>query len=128
MKFRLKKIDDGELKFDICDIEILIKLQEIDFSLICVREMIFEKLDEGQLYYIFKDKIFYRVFFCEVGNDIFQIVFFYKYRLLVFEMVYDIFMLGYMGVKKIRNRILQYFFWFGIFLDILKYCRFCLEC
>nr|XP_034310523.1 uncharacterized protein LOC117684040 isoform X3 [Crassostrea gigas] len=127
-KPRPKKTDDGELKFDICDTETLIKLQETDPSLTRVREMTFEKPDEGQSYYTLKDKILYRVFPREVGNDIFQIVLPHKYRSLALEMAHDIPMSGHMGVKKTRNRILQHFFWPGIFSDTSKYCRSCPEC
>lgn len=116
-KPRPKKTDDGELKFDICDTETLIKLQETDPSLTRVREMTFEKPDEGQSYYTLKDKILYRVFPREVGNDIFQIVLPHKYRSLALEMAHDIPMSGHMGVKKTRNRILQHFFRPGIFSD-----------
>ncbi|XP_052713999.1 uncharacterized protein LOC128187632 [Crassostrea angulata] len=127
-KPRPKKTDDGELKFDICDTETLIKLQETDPSLTRVREMTFEKPDEGQSYYTLKDKILYRVFPREVGNDIFQFVLPHKYRSLALEMAHDIPMSGHMGVKKTRNRILQHFFWPGIFSDTSKYCRSCPEC
>lgn len=43
-------------------------------------------------------------------------------------MAHDIPMSGHMGVKKTRNRILQHFFWPGIFSDTSKYCRSCPEC
>lgn len=120
--------DDGEPKFDICDTETLIKLQETDPSLTRVRKMALEEPDDGQSYYTLKNKILYRVYPREVGNDIFQIGLPQKYRSLALKMAHDIPMSGHMGVKKARNRILQHFFWPGIFSDTSTYCRSCPEC
>lgn len=61
-KQKPKKSDDGEPKFDICDTETLIKLQETDPSLTRVREMASEEPDDSQSYYTLKDKILYRVY------------------------------------------------------------------
>lgn len=123
-KQRPKKSDDGELKFDICDTETLIELQETDPSLTRVREMGSEEPDYGTSYYTLKGRILYRVYPCEVGNDIFQTVLPQKYR----SLAHDIPLSGHIGVKKTRNRILQHFFWPGMFSDTSKYCRSCPEC
>ena len=127
-KSHVRKKDDGEAQFDICSTETLVDLQENDPTLVRVRELVTEDSIEGQSYFTLKNKILYRVYPREVGNDIFQIVLPQKYRTLALRMAHDIPLSGHMGVKKTRSRILQHFFWPGIFSDVARYCRSCPEC
>ena len=127
-KSHVRKKDDGETQFDICSTETLVDLQENDPTLVRVRELVTEDSIEGQSYFTLKNKILYRVYPREVGNDIFQIVLPQKYRTLALRMAHDIPLSGHMGVKKTRSRILQHFFWPGIFSDVARYCRSCPEC
>lgn len=45
-----------------------------------------------------------------------------KYRNVVMKLVYEIIMVGYFGVKKIIDRLILEFYWFGVFVDIRRYC------
>jgi len=51
-----------------------------------------------------------------------------KYRETVMELAHDIPASGHLGNKKTHERVLQYFFWPGIFTDVANYCRSCGEC
>jgi hypothetical protein len=41
---------------------------------------------------------------------------------------HDIPLVGHLGNKKTRDRIIQHFFWPAIFNDISDYCRSCPDC
>ncbi|KAL5013072.1 hypothetical protein ScPMuIL_011623 [Solemya velum] len=57
-----------------------------------------------------------------------QIVVPKPYRSTVLSLAHDTPLAGHLGNKKTRERILQCFFWPGIFIDVANYCKSCPEC
>ena len=51
-----------------------------------------------------------------------------KYRPMVLQLAHDIPLGGHMGIKKTKDRILQRYYWPGIFKDVAAYCRRCEVC
>lgn len=49
-------------------------------------------------------------------------------RPLVLRLAHDVPMAGHLGVTKTKDRILQHYYWPGIFGDVTKYCRTCEVC
>ena len=47
---------------------------------------------------------------------------------MVLSLGHDIPLASHLGNKKTRDRIMQHFFWPGIFNDISEYCRSCPDC
>lgn len=48
------------------------------------------------------------------------------YRNEILWVGYIIFLFGYMGRNKMVEWISVYFFWFGLYFDVCKYCVICL--
>jgi len=46
----------------------------------------------------------------------------------ILKLAHDIPIAGQLGMKKTKDRILQNFYWPGIFQDVADYCRSCPEC
>lgn len=46
----------------------------------------------------------------------------------VLRLAYDIPLAGHLGIKKTRERVLQRYYWAGIFSDIATHCRTCEVC
>lgn len=44
------------------------------------------------------------------------------------RLVYELIMLGYLVISKIINRILMEFYWFGMKLEIKRFCCLCDIC
>ncbi|KAL5007617.1 hypothetical protein ScPMuIL_016423, partial [Solemya velum] len=65
---------------------------------------------------------------CDVESEIQQIVVPKPYRSTVLSLAHDTPLAGHLGNKKTRERILQCFFWPGIFIDVANYCKSCPEC
>ena len=51
-----------------------------------------------------------------------------KCRPIVMMLAHDIPLAGHLGVTKTKDRILQRYYWPGIFGDVAKYCRSCEVC
>ena len=49
-------------------------------------------------------------------------------RSLVLRMAHDVPMAGHLGVTKTKDRVLQRYYWPGVFKDIADYCRTCEVC
>ncbi|MEW8544650.1 MAG: reverse transcriptase domain-containing protein, partial [Candidatus Thiodiazotropha sp.] len=79
-------------------------------------------------YFYEKESIIYRAFYDKSDNVIHQIVVPKKYRQRLMQVAHDIPFGGHMGNRKTRNRLLQNFFWPGIFKDVAEYCRSCPQC
>ena len=79
-------------------------------------------------YFYEKEKILYRGFYDRGGVLVHQIVVPQKYRKSLMQVAHDIPLGGHMGNRKTRSRLLQNFFWPGIFKDVAEYCRSCPQC
>lgn len=109
--------------------ESLIADQMKDTTLAKVRSFaVSEEPENNPVYFTYKSEILYRVFKSKVGNRIYQIVLPENLRNTVLDMAHNIPLAGHLGNKKTRERILQNFFWPGIFIDVARYCRSCPEC
>ena len=51
-----------------------------------------------------------------------------KYRGLVLKLAHDIPWSGHLGIEKTKDRVLQNYYWPGVFKDLADYCRSCPEC
>ena len=49
-------------------------------------------------------------------------------RELVMRLSHDVPMAGHLGITKMKDRILQRYYWPGIFMDVANYCRGCEVC
>ena len=49
-------------------------------------------------------------------------------RSLVLRLAHDIPFAGHLGVTKTKDRILQRYYWPGIYSDVARYCRTCQVC
>lgn len=74
-----------------------------------------------------KENVLYRAFYdkCNVEH---QVVVPKKYRKQLMQVAHDIPLGGHMGNRKTRKRLLQNFFWPGMFKDVADYCRSCPQC
>ena len=102
--------------------------QTEDGSLDKVRQMVTDSPGQQPTYFILKSGILYRVFVAPSGIETHQIVLPQKYRKTVLEFAHDIPLSGHLGMKKTRDRILQHYFWPGIFHDVEIYCKSCTVC
>lgn len=78
--------------------------------------------------FIFKGELLYRDFHCATGDVIHQIVVPQPFRNKILQLAHDTMVGGHMGCRKTRNRILQNFYWPGIFIDVSKFCKSCPQC
>ena len=79
-------------------------------------------------YFIYDNKILYRVFISKYGEKLRQIVVPLKFRDKLLQIAHDVPLGGHLGNRKTRNRLLQNFFWPGIFIDVAHFCRTCTVC
>ena len=79
-------------------------------------------------YFIYENEILYRVFVSKFGDRLKQIVVPLKFRDKLLQIAHDVPLGGHLGNRKTRQRILQSFFWPGIFIDVAHYCRTCAVC
>ncbi|KAL5018852.1 hypothetical protein ScPMuIL_004574 [Solemya velum] len=75
-----------------------------------------------------EDDILWRGFKLEGKTELRQIVIPVKWRESIMSIAHDIPMAGHLGIKRTRNRIMQHFFWPGIFMDVSRYVRSCPQC
>ena len=78
--------------------------------------------------FLLNEGLLYGDFHCGTGEVVHQIVVPEQFRENIIELAHDTLCGGHMGNRKTRNRILQNFYWPGIFIDVAKYCRSCPQC
>lgn len=105
----------------------LIDEQNKDKSLDRIRSLVGRGTHE-QSYFVVETDVLYRVYKSQSGETIKQIVVPKRFRELILQIGHDIPFSGHLGNKKTRNRVLQHFFWPGIFSDVASYCRSCPKC
>ena len=62
------------------------------------------------------------------AHDIEQLVLPTELRPTVLKLAHDVPMAGHLGKKKTTDRILNRFYWSGLFRDVEKHCRSCGQC
>ena len=102
--------------------------QSEDTSLDKVRSLVQDYPGKQSSYFILKSGILYRIYVTPSEEEIHQIVLPQKYRSMVLELAHDIPLSGHLGIKKTRDRILQHYFWPGMFEDVALYCKSCQIC
>lgn len=110
--------------------------QEKDKSLKNVRSYALDAVElklkvgtgKNNSYFTYDNEILYRIFVSKTGELLKQIVVPNRFRNKLLEIAHDIPLGGHLGNKKTRERILQNFFWPGIFIDVSRYCRTCSVC
>ena len=79
-----------------------------------------------------KDGLIYRRYTLPGSDDdahkITQLVLPTQLRPVVLKLAHDIPMAGHLGRKKTTDRVLQRFYWPGVFRDVQDYCRTCTAC
>ena len=126
---------DVDIDLSISKDQLLIE-QEKDVSLINVKKYVVCQSDiestfcekKKRSYFIYENEILYRVFISKFGDRLKQIVVPLKFRYKILQIAHDVALGGHLGNRKTRQRILQSFFWPGIFIDVAYYCRFCAVC
>ncbi|XP_062585038.1 uncharacterized protein LOC134246689 [Saccostrea cucullata] len=111
-----------------CNREELIEHQKTDESLKSILDMAQNGPYEGKSYFILKNDLLYRVFEKNSDEKVFQIVAPKKLRNGIMSLAHDTPLAGHLGNKKTRERILQNFFWPGMYVDISRYCKSCSIC
>lgn len=109
------------------------KEQQSDVSLQKIRGLIGkygegEHLEAGKSCFMDEDGVLYRCFAQKNGELLKQVVVPVKWRRKLLSISHDIPMSGHLGVKKTRNRLLQYFFWPGISKQVADFCKTCKPC
>ncbi|KAJ8023192.1 hypothetical protein HOLleu_38300 [Holothuria leucospilota] len=116
--------------------------QEVDIRQMQQREEAFKSLydrlipyddiDKHRVCFYVKDKVLMRKWQTKLQNrnnkEYHQIVVPRQCREAILKVAHDIPMGGHLGIQKTRERILENFYWPGIFSDVSKYCRSCGIC
>ena len=126
---------DVDIDLSISKDQLLIE-QEKDVTLINVKKYVVCQSDiestccekKKRSYFIYENEILYRVFISKFGDRLKQIVVPLKFRDKLLQIAHDVPLGGHLGNRKTRQRILQSFFWPGIFIDVAHYCRTCAVC
>ena len=110
--------------------------QQLDLSLAKARELAEGSQAEesgGRVHFFYQDGLLYRWWWPEDSNagDVWsceQLVLPRKCRSIVLRLAHDVPMAGHLGVTKTKDRVLQWYYWPGVFKDIADYCRTCEVC
>ncbi|CAH1243923.1 GIN1 [Branchiostoma lanceolatum] len=61
-------------------------------------------------------------------SPVFQVVVPAEHRIQVLRLAHTIPLAGHLGITRTRERILQHFYWPGLFRDVKRFCKGCPEC
>jgi len=124
--------DMGLDKLSAINADMLSKLQTADISLQSIREKSFatrEEAEEEPMAFFWENDILRRKWQSGDGSrGGEQIVVPAGLRKMVMELAHDRPLAGHLGLEKTKERILQSFFWPGMFSDVKRYCTSCHEC
>ncbi len=87
-----------------------------------------ETKHKGKPHFKTEDGLLFRYFESECGDIVKQIVIPAQYRNQILHIAHDPPLGGHLGNHKTRNRILNHFYWPGIFNDVANFCRSCAQC
>ena len=106
-----------------------------DSTLHNIRKLAEESTDTEtrRVCFIYQDGLLYRLWRPEgsqVGDvrSCVQLVLPVQCRQLVLCLAHDIPLAGHLGVTKTKDRVLQRYYWPGVFRDVAEYCRSCEVC
>ena len=103
--------------------------QRDDKTLDKVRELANVSVDDKEeTHFFMKNDVLYRQYVMSNGEIVNQIVVPKKYRYQIMHTAHDRPFGGHLGNKKTRERILNHFYWPGIFPDVAKFCKSCENC
>jgi hypothetical protein len=111
-----------------CDRKQLVDYQKNDTNLDKVRSYVIDEPQDTQSKFIYNSDLLYRVYEKPNGEVLHHNVVPQQLRSTVLSLGHDILLAGHLGNKQTRDRIMQHFFWPGIFNGIAEYCRSCPEC
>ena len=111
------------------------KWQLEESSLQKIREVANQSGDPGEqrVYFYERDGLVYRSWRpagTEAGDvhQCKQLVLPEQCRALVLRLAHDVPMAGHLGITKTKDRVLQHYYWPGVFKDVADYCRTCEVC
>ncbi|XP_070576339.1 uncharacterized protein [Ptychodera flava] len=106
------------------------ELQSADLTLAKVREHAdANQLSENQTGFFWHEKLLYRKWISSHKvREVRQIVVPAECRNALLRVSHDIPLSGHLGIEKTKQRLLQYYYWPGIFKDVAEYCRTCSPC
>ena len=89
--------------------------------------------DNSGASFYYKEELLYRQWYPrgKTSEDVRcceQLVLPQKCRDLVLRLAHDVPMAGHLGVTKTKDRVLQRYYWPGVFKDVADYCRSCEVC
>ncbi|MCG8044622.1 MAG: RNase H-like domain-containing protein [Candidatus Thiodiazotropha endolucinida] len=114
---------------DILCADDLVNEQNADASLNKVMQLSLSPENISRNTHFFKkSNVLYRAFHHKDGSVTNQVIVPKKYRTKLLQIAHDVPFSGHMGNRKTRNRLLQNFFWPGMFKDVAAYCRSCPNC
>ena len=111
--------------------------QESDATLVKVRDYASSQPEDGtegeNVFFYTKDGLLYRHWQPRKrGKDgvqaVEQLVLPTQCRQLVLRLAHDVPTAGHLGVTKTRNRVLQRYYWPGVFKEVTEYCTTCEVC
>lgn len=119
-----------EVLFDMnkMSVDSVIKLQNEDITL----KKCFSKVNKSNGYprFIMENGVLIRL--CnnrpQVRDTVKQIVLPKVLRYKVMSLAHDTVMSGHLGIHKTQSRVLNHFFWPGVYSEIARYCRSCGTC
>jgi len=104
------------------------KEQRDDPSLKKLQDFV-DKNAPGKAHFLTKNSLLYREFYNqETEETIRQLVLPEKYRQMVLKLAHESRLGSHMGISKTSDRILQEFYWPGIYGDTKRFCRSCDVC
>ncbi|XP_033112261.1 uncharacterized protein LOC117113126 [Anneissia japonica] len=123
------EISDKPLLLDIGRAK-LIQLQNADHTLKGIRDRLIDEdaIKDHRVAFYKKEGILFRKWqkrpiSGKIENVIDQIVVPSECRLSILQLAHDAPLAGHLGVEKTKDRILQHFYWPGIFKDVSEHCR-----
>ncbi|XP_071818156.1 uncharacterized protein [Apostichopus japonicus] len=109
----------------------LLQRNEQNFKSLYERVVPYPDIDKHRVCFYLKDGLLMRKWQSKksTGSQEYpQLVVPHKHRDSILRLAHDVPMGGHLGSKKTRDRILNNFYWPGIFGDVGKYCQSCANC
>uniref|UniRef100_A0A1X7T3K8 Integrase catalytic domain-containing protein n=1 Tax=Amphimedon queenslandica TaxID=400682 RepID=A0A1X7T3K8_AMPQE len=104
------------------------KYQEEDKTLDGVKQAVMEKLQGKRVQFFEQDGLLFQKWKDQNGEETEQLVVPERCRNEIMKIAHDTPFAGHLGREKTIQRILQRFYWPGIFRDVAYYCRSCPSC
>ena len=106
--------------------------QQSDPTLEKARGLVIERPAEERVYFYQQEGLLYRHWqpkgSAGLAKACEQLVLPKQCRLVVLHLAHDVPMAGHLGIIKTKDRILQRYYWPGIFSEVARYCKSCEVC